>query len=82
MQAAGPCGQEELLKDVLWKLGFKEYQLKDLHNVVSRRKKAVKWRLVSRVANLSIVFAVIFWGVAVAHFWEKGRIFETQQNLR
>ena len=52
MQAAEPCLQEEPLKEVLLTLGFSERQLKDLHNM-----EGVEWRLVCRVANLSIVFA-------------------------
>ena len=49
MQAVEPCGQEEPLKEVLLTLG--------LHNVYG-----VVWRLVCRVANLSIVFAMVVGG--------------------
>ena len=58
MQTAGPCGQEEPLKEVLLTLGLPEPELTDLHNVVSSLgREAVKWRLFCRVATLSIVFA-------------------------
>jgi len=62
MQAVETCPQEKPLKEVLMMLGFKESKLTDLHNMIWRGDKAVKWRLVCRVATFSIVFAVIFWG--------------------
>ena len=62
MQAAKPCPQEKPLKEVLLTLGFKESELTDLHDMVWRGDKGVKWRLFCRVATLSIVFAVVFGG--------------------
>ena len=62
MQAVETCGQEEPLKEVLLTLGLPESELTDLHNMVSWGSRVVTWRLFCRVATLSIVFAVIFWG--------------------
>ena len=62
-QAVQTCPQEEPLKEVLLTLGLPESELTDLHNMVSPfGHKSVTWRLVCRVATLSIVFAVIFLG--------------------
>ena len=73
MQAVEICPQDKPLKEVLLTLGLAEWRLTDLHNVVSkdegkkagkvkrsvvsRGKRAVVWRLVCRVADLSILFA-------------------------
>ena len=57
MQAVEPCGQEEPLKEVLLTLGLPKWELTDLRNV-----GGVQWRLFCRMANLSVVFAVIFGG--------------------
>ena len=62
MQSVEPCGQEEPLKEVLLTLGLPESELTDLHNMEKYGDKVVTWRRVCRVATLSIVFAVIFWG--------------------
>jgi len=43
MQAAKPCPQEKPLKEVLLTLGFKESELTDLHDMVWRGDKGVKW---------------------------------------
>ena len=50
MQSAEPCLQEAPLKEVLLTMGFKESKLTDLHNGLY----GVNWRLVCRVANLSM----------------------------
>ena len=61
MQAAKPCPQEEPLKEVLLKLGFKESELTNLHNM-----EDVLWRLNLQSSepfdSFSIVFAWFFGG--------------------
>lgn len=64
MQTVETCPQEEALKAVLVKLGYKEEELQDLHAV-----EGVTWRLFCKVVNLLVVFTHGL-GCPLLKFWE------------